>query len=104
MINEIETKDFDFDRNIRNNKNQDNHTTYQKHQIKSDCQSEISIGVVQNQFIQNKDNKKDLKPSKKRTFNDLMCEDLADNKTELEDEMMSIATNNSESGQSEMCT
>jgi hypothetical protein len=31
-----------------------------------------------------------------------MCEDTVDDN--LEDEMMSIATNNSESGQSEMCT
>lgn len=33
-----------------------------------------------------------------------MCEDLGDDKTDLDDEIMSIATNNSESGHSEMCT
>lgn len=98
---------WSYDLNIGNNKNeqQDKHVEpFKKQQIKSDCHSEISIGVVQNQFIQNKDNKKDLKPSKKRTFQDLMCEDAVQEKSELEDEIMSIATNNSESGQSEMCT
>ena len=96
----------EFDLNIRNIKNSihDTHDqNYPKNQIKSDCQSEISIGAQQIQFIQNNDNKKDLRPSKKRNFHDLQCQDLVDDKTDLEDELMSIATNNSESGQSEMC-
>ena len=48
----------------------------------------------------------DLKPSKKRKYHDLSCQDaLLDSKSDdIEDEIMSIATNNSESGQSEMAS